>query len=90
MVTVIVSHEVKNYSDWKKVFDKDEPNRLKVGFKSIGVYQSVDKPQHVSIIGEAPSAEVIKGYMTNPDLKAAMEKGGVVSQPDIKILNKVQ
>jgi len=29
MVTVIISHECKNYSDWKKVFDADEVNRSK-------------------------------------------------------------
>ena len=42
MVSVIVSHECKNYSDWRKVFDADEVNRLKAGFKITGVYHSVD------------------------------------------------
>lgn len=89
MVTVIISHECKNYSDWRKVFDADEGNRLKAGFKSTGVYHSVDNSDKITIIGEAPSVEAIKGFMENPELKAAMEKGGVIGMPEVKILSKI-
>ena len=40
MKTVIITHEVKNYSDWRKVYDADEVNRSKAGLKLIGVFQS--------------------------------------------------
>ena len=89
MVTVIISHECKNYSDWRKVFDADEVNRSKAGFKSMGVYHSVENANKITIIGEAPSVEAINGFMSNPELKATMEKGGVIGIPDVKILNKV-
>jgi hypothetical protein len=89
MKTVIVSHEVKNYSAWRKVYDADEVNRSKAGFKTIGEYQSVDNPNLVTIIGETPSAEAIMKFMSNPELKVAMEQGGVIGQPDVKILSKV-
>jgi hypothetical protein len=89
MVTVIISHECKNYSDWRKVFDADEENRSKAGFKSTGVYHSFDNANKITIFGEAPSAEVINGFMSNPALKEAMEKGGVIGMPDVKILNKI-
>jgi hypothetical protein len=89
MVTVIISHECKNYSVWKKVFDADEVNRSKAGFKSTGVYRSVDNANKITIIGEAPSVEAINGFMANPELKAAMERGGVIGMPDVKILNKI-
>ena len=89
MVTVIISHECKNYSDWRKVFDADEVNRSKAGFKSMGVYHSVENANKITIIGEAPSLEAINRFMANPELKAAMEKGGVIGMPEIKILNKL-
>jgi hypothetical protein len=89
MVTVIISHECKNYSDWRKVFDADEVNRSKAGFKSTGVYRSVDNANMITITGEAPSVETIKGFMANPELKIAMEKGGVISIPEVKILSKI-
>jgi hypothetical protein len=89
MVTVIISHECKNYPDWRKVFDADEVNRLKAGFKSTAVYHSVDNPNKITIIGEGPSVEAIKGFMANPALKETMEKGGVLGMPDVKILSQV-
>jgi hypothetical protein len=89
MITVIVTHEIKNYSDWRKVFDADEVNRTKAGFKTSGVFHSVDNAKMITIIGEVPGVEAIKGFMSNPELQAAMEKGGVIGMPDVKILNKV-
>jgi len=88
MVTVIINHECKDYSDWRKVFDADEGNRLKAGFKSTGVYHSVDNANKITIIGEAPSVEAIKGFMEDPELKATMEKGGVIGMPTVQLLSK--
>jgi len=89
MVTVIISHEIKNYPEWRKAFDEDEGNRLKAGFKSRGVYHSVDNSNKITIVGEAPSVEAINGFMTNPELKVAMEKGGVIGMPEVNILKEV-
>jgi len=89
MVTVIISHECKNYSDWRKVFDADEGNRLKAGFKSTALYHSVDNSNKITIVGEAPSVEAIKGFMENPELKVTMEKGGVIGMPEVNILSKI-
>ena len=89
MISVILSHEVKNYSNWRKVYDEDEKNRSKAGLNLTGVYQSIDNPNMITLIGEAPSVEALKKFMANPDLKAAMEKGGVVGMPEVKILHKL-
>lgn len=89
MKTVIVTHEVKNYSEWRKAYDADEVNRSKAGFKITGEYQAVDNPNNITIIGEVPSTEAIQNFMANPDLKEAMEKGGVIGMPEVKVLDKV-
>ena len=88
MKTVFVTHEVKDYSSWRKVFDADEENRSKAGFHITGVYRSVDNPNLITAVGEAPSLESIKNFMSNPDLKVAMEQGGVIGIPEVKILNR--
>ncbi len=90
MVTVIISHECKDYTDWRKVFDEDEGNRMKAGFKSTGLYHAVDNPNKITITGVAPSVEAINGFMTNPELKAAMEKGGVIGMPEVQILSQIE
>ena len=88
MITVILTHEVKNYSDWKKGFDEDAGNRAQMGFAITGVYQGVDNPNMVTLTSEVPSVEVIKGFLANPDMKIMMEKAGVIGQPHVLILKK--
>ena len=85
-VTVIVTHAVKEYASWRKVYDADEPNRKAMGFKVWGVYADTKDPNMVTIIGTFPSASAVEAFMGSPKLKEAMEKAGVVGKPDVKVL----
>jgi len=89
MITVILSHEVKNYLEWRKVYDEDEINRSKAGINLKSVYQSTDNANMITMIGEAPSVEAVNNFMSNPVLKAAMQQGGVISKPEVKFLREV-
>lgn len=89
MITVILSHEVKDYSVWKKEFDIEAPNRSKMSVSVSGVYQAVDNQNQVTVITEVPSMEAFNAFLATPDLKAAMEKGGVIGKPEVKLLSKV-
>jgi quinol monooxygenase YgiN len=86
MVTVIVTHEVKEYTSWRKVYDADEPNRKMMGFKVWGVYRDAKSPNWVSIIGTFPNAGAVDAFMASPKLKEAMENAGVLGKPDVKVL----
>ncbi len=85
-VTVIITHEVKDYPVWRKAFDADELNRKSAGFVIRGVYADVNKPNMVSIVGEFPSAAAADAFATSPKLKEVMEKAGVIGKPDVKVL----
>ncbi len=85
-VTVIVTHEVKEYTSWRKVYDADEPNRKMMGFKVWGVYRDAKSPNWVSIIGTFPNAGAVDAFMASPKLKEAMENAGVLGKPDVKVL----
>jgi quinol monooxygenase YgiN len=85
-VTVIVKHEVKEYSPWRKVYDADLPNRKAHGFKVSGVYTDVKNPNMVTIIGQFASEEAANAFITSPELKEAMGKAGVVGAPEVTIL----
>ncbi len=85
-VFVIVTHEVKDYSSWRKGFDADASNRKNAGFKVSGVYADVNNPNMISVIGEFPSAAAAEAFTTSPKLKEVMEKAGVVGKPDVKVL----
>lgn len=85
-VVAIVTHEVKEYTTWRKGFDADETNRKDAGFKVLGVYADVKDPNKVTVIGEFPNAAAAEAFTTSPKLKETMEKAGVVGKPDIKVL----
>jgi purine nucleoside permease len=89
-VVVVITHEVKEYSAWRKVFDADESNRKLGGFKVSGVYADVKNPNMVTIIGEFPNVAAVDAFVSSPKLKEAMEKGGVVGKPDVKVLTATQ
>ncbi|HKC69739.1 MAG TPA: hypothetical protein VKG26_15985 [Bacteroidia bacterium] len=89
-VTIINTIEVKDFASFKKGFDAGEPVRQKGGIKFINMYQSVDNANMITIVEEAASAEAAKAFFTDPKAKEAMEKAGVTSKPELKILNKVQ
>jgi hypothetical protein len=85
-VTVIVTHEVKDYAAWKKGFDAHESFRTKAGFSVQGVYCDVKNPNWVTVVGGFSSAAAAEAFFTSQDLKDTMAKVGVVGKPDVKVL----
>ena len=88
MVHVILSHEVKDFATWKQVFDAGETFRAGAGVKTTGVYTAVDNPNYVTVTTEFPNAEAVQQLLQNKELRAAMQEGGVIGAPDVKVLNK--
>ena len=88
MITVIMQHEVKDFSQWKVKFDADEANRSKAGIKQSGVYTSVKNPNDVTMIFEVSGVDVLNTYTSDPRLQEEMANAGVISAPVISVLNK--
>ncbi|MES2764788.1 MAG: DUF3764 family protein [Bacteroidota bacterium] len=86
-VTTILTHDVKNYDEWRTGFDAHEPVRAEAGFNIKSVHRDVDNPNRVTVIAEATSEEHAKTFIGNPGLKAAMDSLGV-SNLNYSILNK--
>lgn len=88
MVTAIIQHEVENFTEWKKVFDKDVPNLEKAGVKLVGIYTSVKNQNDVTMIFEAPDAGIYDVLMSDPNRQAEIKRGGVIGAPKATFLNK--
>lgn len=88
MVTVIVSHKVKDFKEWKKGFDADGSRRDSAGVRTTGIYGALDNPNDVTVVMEFPSPEVFKGLMGDPKMKEIMAAAGVISEPEIKVLSR--
>jgi len=88
MITVAVTHEVKDFPSWKKIFDSDKPRRDGAGVADKGIYASVDDPNKLLLIFEAESDKTIQGMFNDPELQQLMKEAGVMSVPEMWTLNK--
>ena len=87
--TIINSHKVENFLKWKEGFDAGASMRKELGIIIKGVFQSVEDENHVTVISEMPSTEIAKAVLSSPELKAAGQKSGVISVPEIKMLTQI-
>jgi hypothetical protein len=81
-----ITHSVKDFSAWKLAFDAGEELRKTAGIHDNVILRSLSDENSITVLGSSSSAAKLFEFMSNPDLKAAMEKAGVISKPEIKIL----
>ena len=86
MATIILSHDVKDYASWKPHYDADAARRQNAGFKEIAVGTKSDDPKKVILIWEGDPT-VLEGMLKDPELKERMEAAGVISPPEVTIVN---
>ncbi|MFH1279970.1 MAG: antibiotic biosynthesis monooxygenase [Candidatus Eisenbacteria bacterium] len=79
---------MKNYAAWKTVFDGFIETRRKGGEKSWQILHPEGEPDNLTLLFQWDSLDHARSFMKNPDLKAAMEKGGVAETPEIIFLKE--
>lgn len=89
MAQLSVHHQVADYEKWRKVYDEVDGARRKFGMTSARVFRGAADPNDVVVETEWPTLEQARAYATSPDLKTAMEKAGVISQPDVLFLEEL-
>ena len=87
MATMIVKHKVADYNKWKSVFDEMKTTRLSHGWVGHEVHRDAADSNTVVIINKMKTIEGAKAYGQSPELKEAMQRGGVISVPEIQLLN---
>ena len=86
MVHMIIRHKVADYSRWKEAFDAHLNTRKAAGETNYRVLQSVDDPREVTIFLDWDSLDRARRFAGSEDLKQAMQKAGVVGDPDVRFL----
>lgn len=89
MPQILVRHKVNNYAAWKDVFDKFVDTRRASGEKSFHIMSPADDPNDLTLLFDWDTAENAKAFMESPELKNAMQKGGVAEEPQIQFLDKI-
>jgi quinol monooxygenase YgiN len=90
MAQLFVHHKVEDYSKWRPVFDEMDAVRRSMGQTAYQVFRTAADPNEIVILTTWPSAEHARAYGQLPELKAAMARGGVISQPEILILEELK
>ena len=89
MARLYVHHKVADYEAWRKVFDEATGTRTRYGSTGQQVYRAATDPNDITILTSWQSVEGARAYGQSPELREAMQRGGVISQPDVAFLEEV-
>ena len=85
-VIMIVSIEVKNFAEWKKMFDAGAPIREKAGIKVVSICTSPENGK-VVVIEEAESLKAAEDFLS---VLKSKQKDGDIAKLEVKIFDKVE
>jgi hypothetical protein len=88
MPYLLVRHRVNDFATWKAVFDEQAKTRKASGSKGGYLFRNADNPSEVVIALEWDRVENARRFVASPDLRATMERAGVVDRPDVYFLNE--
>ena len=76
--------KVKDYATWRTAYDGHEKSRLSAGITNGRVFRSAEDPNDVVILQDVADVAKARTWLGSDDMKAAMEKGGVVGSPNVR------
>ena len=83
--TLIVRHTVADFAAWRKVYAEAGSIRAKHGCTGERVLQSPSDPNDVVATHEFPTVGQAEAFAADPDLRTAMQSGGIVGAPRVEI-----
>jgi heme-degrading monooxygenase HmoA len=88
MAYMFVRHSVRDYDAWKSVFDSVGDLRKRNGEKSYQILRQDNGSNELVALFKWDSLDNARKYATSPELKAAMERAGVIGKPEILFLEE--
>jgi hypothetical protein len=83
MASMIVRHTVRDYREWRPVFDAHEGARQAAGLTNAKVYCSTDDPNDLLLMFEIADRQRAEAFGASEDLRSTMQSAGVVGKPEI-------
>lgn len=78
---MLIRQKVRNFATWKPTYDARDSIRQANGLHNYVLGRGVDDTSAVLIALRADDVEKAKAYSRNPELRQAMQKGGVTGTP---------
>ncbi len=83
---MITREKVKDFAEWKAVYDSHKHARDAAGMTEKYLLQDVDDPNTVTLLFETEDLEKTKAFGHSDYLIKAMQESGVVGEPNIYFL----
>jgi hypothetical protein len=85
MALLAVQHAVRDYPAWRAIYDSLDEVQWDWGVLSASVHQLDDCPNTVLVLRQFATVGQAHGFLTNLQMRAAMERAGVKGEPRIEI-----
>lgn len=85
--TLLIQHEVADFTAWKSVFDQDQDNRRNHGAIS---HRVVRDGNLVTALVDFPDTKTAESFVEDPRLRDAMAHAGVAGAPSIKYTEEIE
>ena len=79
----ILHHRVADFDTWLAGYDAAGELQKSGGIIGHAANRSLDDPELVTVYHQAESFDTLRAFLADPELKAVMEKAGVVSAPEV-------
>jgi hypothetical protein len=80
---LLVRHKVKEYHEWKRVFDLHKDAQQHAGLKIEKVMRNLYEPNEVFLFFEVIDLAKARGFFASPELSSVQEQAGIVDKPDV-------
>jgi hypothetical protein len=82
-----IRHKVKDYDVWRASYDSSEKGRHSAGITNGRVFRNADDPNDVVVLEDVSDMFKAHAWAGSDDLKAGMQKSGVVGAPSLRFAN---
>ena len=90
MGMMIVRHKVRDYGQWRPIFDGHVEVQRAAGLINPRVYHSADSNKsEIVVVFDTKDTRMAKAFAASADLKEAMIKAGVLDTPTMYFLESI-
>ena len=79
-----IHFKVKDYAAWRTGYDGNEKSRMAAGITNGRVFRRAEDPNDVVVLQDVADVAKARTWFASDDLKAAMQKSGVIGSPTIR------
>ena len=89
MAYALIRASVRDYDEWKPVFDELSSLRQKHSSKGSRVFRAKDSPNEVVVLTQFSDEGEARRMFQSEEFLSATKKGGVTAPPDVEFLEEV-